>query len=176
MLKVKSTRSVYKNRYVDVRVDTLKLKTHIWEYVYFVKPQKNSVGIIPLDKYGLYLVRQYRHASKLYLWQIIGGMIESGNTEKETAKKELKEEAGLVAKKMRRLGAFIAEPGMSPQKTIIYTAEHLTFEQNIPHITETGIQLKYFPFKQISNMIKKEQIICGFTLSSLLLLKNNCLR
>ncbi|NCO89087.1 hypothetical protein AUK04_03505 [Candidatus Roizmanbacteria bacterium CG2_30_33_16] len=171
--KTLSSKSIYQNKFVEVKVDKVESDKNTWEQVYFVKPNKNSVGIIPMDNSGIYLVNQYRYASKEYLWQIPMGMIDKANNELETAKIELREEVGLTAKKFTRIGSFIAEPGMSPQATIIFVAEGLDKVKNNPDLSEVNLQAKHFSFEQIDRKVKEGDIKCGFTLSSLIWLKSS---
>ena len=168
-----STKSIYKNKYTEVKVDKLKKGDFQWEQVYFIKPNKYGVGILPIDDNGVFLVYQYRHASKVFLWQLPMGMIDMGKTELETAKHELLEEAGIKAKKFTRIGSVFAEPGVIYQEEIIYAAEGLTLTKNQPEKNEIGMRVKHFSYQELGRMIKNGELKCGFTLSALMFLNNN---
>lgn len=166
---------VFQNKHQKVIVDTLELEGNQWEQVYFVKPNKNGVGILPVDNTGIYLINQYRHASHSFLWQIPSGMINVGSSEIETAKHELLEEAGLLAKEYVKIGSILAEPGMSDQEEFIYLAKNLEKREQNLEISEVIEDVKHFTFLEIDRMVKNGEIKCGFTLSALLLYKNNYL-
>jgi ADP-ribose pyrophosphatase YjhB (NUDIX family) len=168
-----SSKTIYKNSFLEVKVDTVTNNGNQWEQVYFTKPAKNAAGVLPLDKKGVYLVNQYRYASGRFLWQLPMGMIDKGRTKIQTAKNELKEEAGITAKKYTLLGSFIIEPGMSPQKLFVYSAEGLKEVDNNPQYTEVGMKRKHFTFGKLRRMIKTGELKCGITLSSLMLLNSN---
>lgn len=170
--KVVSSKSIYKNKYTEVKVDRLRRNNFNWEQVYFVKPNKYGVGVLPVDNTGIYLVYQYRHASKTFLWQLPMGMIDEGKTEIETAKHELLEEAGIQAKKFTRIGSLIAEPGVIYQEEIIYVAEHLIIGKNQPEKNEVGMKVKHFTYKELGQMVQNGKLKCGFTLGGLMLLNN----
>ncbi len=174
--KTIASKSVYKNQYLQVKVDTLKLNGNEWEYAYFLKPNRNGVSILPVDEKGIYLVYQYRHASNAFLWQIPMGMIDKGSSEIETARNELLEEAGIVAKKLIKIGSVIAEPGMSNQEEFVYVAKDLTFEKQKTHFNEVGMEVKHFTYENIKEMVRQGEIKCGFTLSALHLFRNNYLK
>lgn len=174
--KLISSKSVFKNKFQEIKVDTIELDGYKWEQVYFVKPNKNGVGILPVDETGIYLVNQYRHASKAFFWQIPMGMIDISSTELETAKKELLEETGLTAKEFVKIGSIFAEPGMSNQEEFIYVAKGLSQKQQNLEKSEINLKVKHFTFKEINEMVKNGEIKCGFTLSSLYLLQNNYLK
>ncbi len=171
--KTVSSRSLYKNNFLEIKVDKLEMNGNEWEYAYFIKPNKNSVGVLAVDDAGIYLVQQYRYPCQDFFWQIPGGMIDDGLTELDTAKKELIEETGITAEKLTLIGTVVAEPGMSGQKTFIYVGEGLTLGEKHLDITEIGMRLKHFTFEEVDESIKNGTITCGFTLSALLLFKTN---
>ncbi len=171
-----SSKEIYSNTYLSVKVDTLESEGYVWEQAYFTKPNKDSVVIIATDRKGVYLIHQYRYASAKYFWQLPAGMIEMGKSEIDAAQAELKEEAGIKAQKWKKIGSFNAEPGMSNQMAHVFVAEGLTKGKKELSPTEKGIEVVYFPFEKIQEMIQKGEIECGFTLSSLLLFQNNYLQ
>lgn len=174
--KIVGSRSIHKSSFVEVKIDVLELNGHRWEQVYFIKPNKNGVGILPIDETGIYLVNQYRHASQSFLWQIPMGMINKGSYELETAQEELAEETGLMAEEFIKIGSLIAEPGMSNQEEFIYVAKGLKHSRQNLGITELGMQVKHFSFDEIERMVQNGEIKCGFTLSALYLFNNNFLK
>ncbi len=167
-----SSKSLYKNKYTEVFVDRLKFNNKEWEQVYLTKPNKKGVAVIPLDEKGIFLVKQYRHPIKTFLWQLPMGMIDLETSEEETAKKELLEEAGIKATKFTKIGSIFAEPGVIDQEEVIYIAENLTLQTNNPEINEVGLQVKHFTFEELKKMIRNGGLKCGFTLSALLLFEN----
>lgn len=173
--KAISSKSIYKNPYSEVKVDTVEFNGRQWEQAYFTKPNKDAVLILPIENGGIYLLYQYRYPSQQFLWQLPAGQIDLGKSEIETAKAELAEEAGMTADKLIKIGSVIAEPGMSPQEAFIYVAEGLRKGDQHFSQGEIGMKLNYFSFKEIKEMIKNHEIKCGFTLSALMVLKNNYL-
>lgn len=169
--KTISSRSVYSNPYIDLKVDTLEFNGKQWEQAYFIKPNNDNVGILPITDTGIYLVSQYRYASKDYFWQIAMGQVDKNSNELDTATHELAEEVGFIAKEIQKIGSFNAEPGMSPAKTHIYLATGLFPVVAHTESSEVGMKAKLFTFNEIENMIKDGRILCGFTLSAYLLYK-----
>ncbi len=63
-----------------------------------------SVGIFAIDHKGrLLLTREYRYRQKKYVWGVPGGRVDEGESPKAAAQRELREEAGIKA---RRLSLF----------------------------------------------------------------------
>lgn len=174
--KLINSKSIYKNEYQEIKVDKVEVENHRFEYVYFVKPNKNGVSILPIDKTGIYLVNQYRYACQEFLWQAPSGMVDKGSTIEETARKELSEEAGLTAEKFTLIGSVFAEPGMSNEEEFIYAATGLKKSAQHLEETELGMEVKHFTFAEIKKMVKNGKIKCGFTLSALELFQNNYLK
>ena len=170
------SKSIYKNNYLEILVDTLKLDNKQWEHVHFLKSNKNGVGVIPCANDKIFLLKQYRYPTKEYLWQIPMGQIEKGQIGEEAAKAELQEEAGFTAKSFKKIGIISAEPGMSSQKVLIYVAKDLSKVSTKRNYNEIVIETRWVNMFQIDKMIKTSQIICGFTLSAILLYKINYLK
>src|SRR5215475_15057609 len=61
-----------------------------------------SVVVLPvLDDGRIVMVRQYRHATRQYLWELVAGRKEPEETPKAGAARELLEETGYRAKRMK---------------------------------------------------------------------------
>ena len=59
-----------------------------------------SVVVLPVfDDGRILMIRQYRHATRQYLWELVAGRIDHGETVKHAAARELKEETGYSAAK-----------------------------------------------------------------------------
>lgn len=156
-----------------VNHDVLEVDSFSWNQVYLSWNNIDSVCVIPYENEGIYLVRQYRHASRDYFWQFPGGIMEKGMTSKKVAIKELKEETGLIAKKIIRIGQSSPEPGLISTKVQVFCATELTKSSKELEKSEIGMKLKFFPLKTIDRMIQKGFLNCGITLSSYLLLKSH---
>ena len=53
------------------------------------------------------MLRQYRYSIKDWIWEIPAGLIDRNEEPLNTAKRELREEAGLVAEEWKSLGTFL---------------------------------------------------------------------
>ena len=71
-----------------------------------------SVVVVPhLPDGRLILVRQYRHAVQESLWELVAGGMEPGETPRQSARRELQEEAGYRARVLKPLLGVLPEPG-----------------------------------------------------------------
>jgi len=138
------------------------------EYFYIDMP--GAVGIIPRFEDGTTLLgHQYRYVLKRWLWEFpIGGMAD-GEEPLAVARKELREEAGLVATTWTPLGSFAPYKGVSSELTHFFLAEGLTDvgQQLEP---EEEIELERLPMADARKRLLTQEIGDGQSWGGLLLL------
>src|SRR2546429_7652906 len=70
-----------------------------------------SVVVLPVLADGrILLIQQYRHATRQYLWELVAGRMDPGETPKAAAARELIEETGYRAKRFRIFLTFFRLP------------------------------------------------------------------
>ena len=80
--------------------------------VYHCLSQSDSVAILARTQSGLIpIVRQYRPAVEAYTWELPSGLLQEKETPGEACRRELKEETGLKAKRVRYIGSYYADTG-----------------------------------------------------------------
>ena len=90
----------------------------------------HAVVVLPYDPVSdkVVLIEQIRipvvaDASTPWLFELVAGMIELGESAEQVAHRELREEAGLVANKMVRVCDYFASPGGSSERFDFYWAK-----------------------------------------------------
>lgn len=143
---------------------------------YIVIKRNDYVIVIARDKEYFYLIEQGRYTVKSKLLQVVAGSIEKGETPLFTAKKELKEEAGITAKKFKKLGWFYAYYGCSNQKAYVFLAENLEFGKQQPDKLEKegGIKARKLKLSEVEKLIKSGKIRDADTLSAFSLFMLKC--
>ena len=82
-----------------------------------------SVAVIPVHDDGrIILIRQYRCAFGVNMIELPAGRIDRGETPLQAAKRELREEVGLGARKWERLARIIPSPGFCDETVTLYRA------------------------------------------------------
>lgn len=110
----------------DVRVDELRYEDESTSRCDVVE-HAQTFGIIPLLSHDdVVLVRQYRHPVRRYLWEIPAGTAEPGEPAAEGAARELREETGYRAERLRAIGSLCMTPGFCTEIMHFFTAEGLT--------------------------------------------------
>jgi ADP-ribose pyrophosphatase len=147
-------------------------KTH----KYYMLDRSNYVVILAKEKDYLYLIEQYRYTTKSKLLQVVAGAIEKGETPLQAAKKELKEEAGIKAKKINKLGWFYAYYGCSNQKAYVFLAEDIEFGKQKPDELEKegGIKVVKLKISEVREMIRSGKINDVDTISAFGLFMLKC--
>lgn len=85
-----------------------------------------SVIIIPVDEDGnLLFVRQYRHAAGTDLLELPAGTRDGDEPFEECAAREIREETGMEAGKLQKVGEFYLAPGYSTEFMAVYIATDL---------------------------------------------------
>jgi ADP-ribose pyrophosphatase len=124
---VLGSETLVRGRVWDVRRDTVDLgdgQTVIRDLVVHT----GAVAVLALDDEDrLLLVRQYRHPVALSLWEPVAGLLDGGPDELplDAARRELVEEAGLVAGRWDLLLDYESSPGGSSETLRLYLARGL---------------------------------------------------
>src|SRR3954451_23971648 len=107
-----------------------------------------AIGIIPLDDdLNTYLVGQFRFAIDQYSWEIPEGGGPLIIDVLESAKRELKEETGLVAEEWVKLSDIYLSNSVSDERGVLYMARKLKQEEAMPEETEQLV-VKKIPFEE----------------------------
>jgi ADP-ribose pyrophosphatase len=120
-----STEKIYHGRAFDVRRDQVLLPNGRVTQLDIVE-HVGAVTVIPIDAQGRILfVRQYRHAAGRILLELPAGTIEVDEPPLECARREIREETGMAAEQMQKVGEFFLAPGYSTEYMFIYLATGL---------------------------------------------------
>jgi ADP-ribose pyrophosphatase len=113
-----------------------------------------SVVVLPVLPDGkILLIWQYRHATRQYLWELVAGRIDPGESPKVAAARELIEETGYRAKRFRVFLDLFPTPGFLEERMFILLAEGLTAGEAEPEEDEKIVSRAYTR-KQLEEMIR----------------------
>lgn len=137
--------------------------------LYGVVSFKNmAIGVLPLDKdYNTWLVGQWRYPLNEYSWEIPEGGGPHGIDPIESAKRELKEETGLIAKKYTYLGRIHTSNSVCDEVGYLYVAQELELTEAEPEETE-DLQIKKLPFKEAHEMVMDGRITDSLSIAAIL--------
>ena len=112
------------------------------------------------------LLKQYRPAFGEYLYELPAGTLEKGENRLVCAQRELREETGFGAKKIRSLGKIYLVPGYSNEVINIYSAHELYKKSALPDCDEI-IQSEFRTRQQIQYLFRKRKIVDAKTICAL---------
>ena len=123
-----TSETVYRGKAFDVHRDHVKLPNgNISTLDVVVHP--GAVTLIPIDSRGqIIFIRQYRHPAGQVLLELPAGTLDEGESPEECALRELREEIGMSAKKLEKVGEFFLAPGYSTESMYIYLATGLSLD------------------------------------------------
>ncbi|MFZ5933004.1 MAG: NUDIX domain-containing protein [Patescibacteria group bacterium] len=119
------------------------------------------------EKNEIYLVKQLRYTTGINSWELPGGGQKKGETYLETAKRELKEEAGLIAKEWFHVGRSQALNGSSSQIDQVFIARGLKKVGGKYDRKEGISRVNKFPVPKIVKMIRNGEISDGQAITHL---------
>jgi 8-oxo-dGTP pyrophosphatase MutT (NUDIX family) len=130
-----------------------------------------AIGILPLDEEkNTWLVGQYRFALDQYSWEIPEGGSPVAGDPLEGAKRELREETGLVAGNWQPLLTMHLSNSVSDEYAIVYLASGLTQKEAQPEETEQ-LAIRRLPFEEAYEMVENGEITDAISVAALTKLK-----
>jgi len=117
-----------------------------------------SVVVLPVLPDGrIVMVRQYRHATRQYLWELVAGRKEPEETPKQGAARELLEETGYRAKRFKVFLDVFPTPGFLEERMYLLLAEGLMAGEAQPEEDEK-IEVRAYKLKELKQMIKSGRL------------------
>ncbi len=160
-LRPDAARTVYDGRLVGVTVE--RWGEHEREIV--EHPGAVAVGAGDADDV-VTRVRQLREPARKRLVELPAGTCEPGEEPLESARRELREECGLVGGEWRELAVFWTTPGFCRERMHLFAAERLTAGEAEPEEDES-LELVRWPLEEVSSHLA--EIEDAKTLAGLLL-------
>ncbi len=165
--KILSSKEVYKGLVFGVRRDQVLEPTGV-RAIREVITHPGSVVVLPLlPDGGIVMIRQYRHAARLYMWELVAGRIDPGEGVRQAAARELLEETGYRARRFRVFLDFFPTPGFVEERMYLLLAEGLTAGQAQPEEDEK-ITAKAFTRARLDNMIRQGKLRDAKSIAGLL--------
>jgi ADP-ribose pyrophosphatase len=127
--RVKSSR-VYTGKIVSLDVDSVRFPDGSIGELEMIR-HSGASAIIPFlsDPQGedpqVLMIRQYRYAADGYLYEIPAGRLDKGESPRDCAARELKEETGCTAEHFDHLLTIYTTPGFTDEKIHLFMATGL---------------------------------------------------
>jgi ADP-ribose pyrophosphatase len=165
--KILNSEVIFEGKSFGVRRDELIEPTGV-RTMREVVTHPGSVVVLPVLPDGkIVLVRQYRHATGQYLWELVAGRMERGENPKKGAARELIEETGYRAKKFTVFLQLFPTPGFLQERMYLLLAEGLTLGAAEPEEDEKLIVGTYSK-KQLEEMMQSGKMTDAKSIAGLL--------
>ena len=165
--RILNSKMIYEGKVFGVRRDEVEEPNGL-RATREVITHPGSVVVLPVLKDGrIVMIRQYRHATRQYLWELVAGRIDGGEAVKKAAARELLEETGYRAKRYSVFLDVFPTPGFLEERMYIVLAEGLTEGKAQPEEDEK-IQVRVFVPKELKQMMQRGRIRDAKTIAGLL--------
>lgn len=164
-----SSEEKYDNRWINVtehQVINPAGGKGIYGKVHF---KNKGIGIVAFDNdANTWLVGQWRYTLDKWSWEIPegGGALETDPI--ESAKRELKEETGLVAGRWAMIQRAYLSNSVSDEEGFLFLAEDLTQQESELEDTEADLKVWKLPFKDALQMVLTGKITDSLSVMGIL--------
>jgi 8-oxo-dGTP pyrophosphatase MutT (NUDIX family) len=166
--KTITRKKIYENPWISLEEHDVIIpsgKKGIYGKIFF---KNKGLGIVPLDQEGnTWLVGQYRYTLDEYSWEIPMGGGPLDQDILESAKRELKEETGLIAKKWEKIMRIHTSNSVTDEEGFVFLAEDLTQGETEFEETEQ-LQILKLPLTEAIQKVMDGEITDAISIAGLL--------
>ena len=147
----------YQGRVIRVTVDRVVLPNGR-EAALEVVHHPGGAAIVALnDLQQVCLLRQYRYVAGGWIWELPAGKLEPAEPPQDTARRELTEEAGVIATEWVSLGSLLSSPGVFSEVIHLYLAQGLSAARSQLEDSEV-LEVHWVSFRQALDMALSGEI------------------
>ena len=150
MSTLNSTRH-YQGRVISVTVDNVVLPNGRQAALEVVHHPGGAAIVALNDLQQMCLLRQYRYVAQGWIWELPAGKLEPAEAPEATARRELTEEAGVVATDWASLGSLLSSPGVFAEVIHLFLARGLSAARSQLEDSEV-LEVHWVSFRQACDM------------------------
>lgn len=161
-------KQIYKGKIVDLGLETVQIDAGQPAATFEIVRHPGGAVVAAINETRqVCLLRQYRHAVAKWLWELPAGKIDNSESPDVTIRRELEEEAGMIAKNWHRLGEIVTSPGVMDEVLYLYLAEDLSATQ-IDHEMHEYIEIHWTALDEAVDMAMSGKIVDAKTIITLI--------
>ena len=164
-----SRKVIYENEWVNLYADevqyadgTILPEHHVVHFDY-----EAAAVVVENARGDILLIRSNRYITQTTAWELPAGRVDAGETTDEAAVREVMEETGYRIANLRQIYRYYPTNGISDQRFVLFHAVALE-QVGSPDPREVS-ETRWFSKADIRNMISLNEILCGLSLTGLLL-------
>jgi ADP-ribose pyrophosphatase len=159
---------LFQGRAFKIRRDTMKTPDGGETRLEIVE-HGGSVVIVPVDGEGnMLFVRQYRHAAGLDLLELPAGTRDGDEPHADCAAREIREETGMAADTLIRVGDFFLAPGYSTEFMAVFLATDLRHDP-LEADADEFLQVEKMPVREAVQIAERGEMPDAKSLAALFL-------
>lgn len=167
--KTHTSTVVYDNNWLTIRHEEVTTPAGTPGIYGVVSFKNKAVGVVPIDAEGnIYLVGQYRYTLNEYSWEIPEGGCPIGTDPLDSAKRELKEETGLEARRWTPIARIHTSNSATDEEGFIFLAQDLLQGEQEPEDTE-DLQVRKVPLTEAVRMVMASEITDAISMTAILM-------
>ncbi len=159
--------TVFENDWIRVNddwVENPRGSENAYGWVHF---KNRAIAVLPLDEKGnTWLVGQQRYTLDQYSWELPMGGAAADEPSLDAAKRELREETGLVASELNPILRLHTSNSITDEIAEVFVAYGLTEQAPDPDATEV-LQVKKLPLPDAIGMAQRGEITDAISVAAL---------
>ena len=169
--KTMKCEKIYEGKILNLKIETVELPDKKYSKREIIE-HPNGVGIIPIiNEKDLIMVKQYRKAVEKIMLEIPAGILEVNEEPRETALRELKEETGYEAEKLKYIMEFYTSPGYCDEKIYLFLATDLK-EGEVMLDPEEFVEHEIYSIDELVKMVNRGEIVDSKTIIGINIAQN----
>ena len=161
---------IFKGKVFNVQVDEIEYDSGNKGIREVAVHPGGAVVVAVTEDSKIIMVNQFRYPLQKNIFELPAGKLDYNEDPYNCAVRELEEETGYKAKKIKKLGQIYTTPGFCTELLHIYLAEDLIPGNHSREEGEQGMEVFEFSKKQIEEKIDNNEItdaksICGIYLA-----------
>ena len=165
---MKKADKIYSGKVIDLNLEKVLLPDGKEVELEIIRHPGGACALPFHENGDVTLIKQFRHAVGGIVWEVPAGRIDDGEKPLIAASRELREETGLKAANLEKLGEFIPTPGFCSEVVHLYLASDLEQTEQALEDDEY-LEVVRLPFHEAMKKVKSGEITDGKTVVSLFL-------
>lgn len=167
-----NSRTISDYKIIRLREDQYRFEPSGVESPFVVCESADWVLVIAVTTEGqVVLIRQFRHGVRQVVLEIPGGVLDPGESPEVAAARELREETGYVAERVRYIGRMMPNPAINTAWQHVVLAEGCRQSAVQKFDPFEQIEVELHPLAGVSQMIRDGRIAHALVIASFALLE-----